>query len=117
MSYLKTLTNQDVIITPFGVNKGLSFIGRSVQSLSPYGVAVYGTASYGQEVILGDTLNQAFIDRFLAVNTPEEGFFNTVTEPTTGYFSTQYQKLVYGSIKQLYYSNWIVTGKQLKIYL
>ena len=110
MSYLKTLTNQDVIITPFGVNKGLSFIGRSVQSLSPYGGALYGTGVYGQEIILGDTLNQAYIDRFYARNTPEGGFFNTVTEPTTGYFSTEYQKLVYESVKQLYYSNFITSA-------
>jgi len=110
MGYLKTLTNQDVIITPFGVNKGLSFIGRSVQSLAPYGGAIYGIGVYGQEVILGDTLNQAYIDRFYAVNTPEGGFFNTVTEPTTGYFSTQYQKLVYDSVKQLYYSNFTTSA-------
>ena len=110
MSYLKTLTNQDVIITPFGVNKGLSFIGRSVQSLSPYGGAIYGTGVYGQEIILGDTLNQAYIDRFLAVNIPEGEFFDTITEPTTGYFSTQYQKLVYDSVKQLYYSNFTISS-------
>ena len=110
MGYLKTFTNQDLIITPFGVNKGLSFIGKSVQSLAPYGGAVYGTGVYGQEVILGDSLNQAYIDRFLAVNIPDGGFFNTITEPTTGYFSTQYQKLVYESIKQLYYSNFTTSA-------
>ena len=110
MSYLKTLTNLDLIITPFEVNKGLSFIGRSVQSLTPYGGAIYGTGVYGQEVILGDTLNKAYIDRFYARNTPEGDFFNTKTEPTTGYFSTQYQKLVYDSVKQLYYSNFTTSA-------
>ena len=110
MSYLKTLTNLDLIITPFGVNKGLSFIGRSVQSLSPYGGAIYGNNFYGQEIILGDSLNQAFIDRFYAVNIPEGEYFNTTTEPTTGYFSTQYQKLVYDSVKQLYYSNFTTSA-------
>lgn len=110
MNYLKTLTSTDFIVTPFEVNKGFSFIGRSIQSLSPYGGAIYGTGSYGQEVVLGDTLNQAYIDRFLAVNIPGGTFFDTATEPTTGYFSTQYQKLVYDSVKQLYYSNFTTSA-------
>jgi len=105
MSYLKTLKSTDVVITPFEVNKGFSFTGRRVVSLSPYGGAEYGTGSYGQEVVLGDTINRNYIDRFLAVNTTEDGFLNLGTEPVTGYFNTYYQKLVYNSVKQLYYSN------------
>ncbi len=109
MSYLKTLTSTDVIITPFEVNKGFSFTGRLVSSSAPYGGAIYGTGVYGQETILGDTINQNYIDRFLAVNTTEDSFINLGTEPTTGYFNTYYKKLVYNSVKQLYYSNFITS--------
>ena len=118
MSYLKTLNSTDVVITPFEVNKGFSFIGKSIASLVPYGEAVYGTGSYGQQIVLGNTINTNYIDRFLAVNTYSSNnsdFFNLDTEPTTGYFATYYQKLVFNSVKQLYYSNFITspTGDSL----
>lgn len=105
MSYLKTFTSTDVIITPFEVNKGFSFVGPFLASTEAYGGSTYGTGTYGGEIILGNTINQNYIDRFLAVNTTEEFFINLNTESTTGYFNTYYKKLVYNSIKQLYYSN------------
>ena len=33
--------------------------------------------------------------------------FNPTTDPTTGQVSTQYQRLIYNSIEQLYYSNYL----------
>jgi hypothetical protein len=82
MSAFKSLTSQDVIVTPLTVNKRFSFTGTaSVESLN-----------------IG-------IDRFIGVNIPDSIPFNPDLDPTTGRISTQYQRLVYDSIKQLYYSN------------
>jgi len=82
MSAFKSLTSQDVIITPLTVNKRFSFTGTaSIESLN------------------------VEIDRFIGVNIPESIPFNPTTDPTTGQISTQYQRLVYSSVKQLYYSN------------
>ena len=82
MSAFKSLTSQDVIVTPLTVNKRFSFTG---------------TASIESPNIE--------IDRFIGVNIPDSIPFNPDTDPTTGQISTQYQRLVYDSIKQLYYSN------------
>ena len=82
MSAFKSLTSQDVIVTPLTVNKRFSFTGTaSVESPN------------------------VEIDRFIGVNIPESIPFNPNTDSTTGQISTQYQRLVYNSIKQLYYSN------------
>lgn len=110
MSYLKPLNSTDVVITPFEVNKGFSFIGRLITSSAPYGGVNYGTGSYGAFTILGDTINQNSIDRFLAVDTTQDTFFDINTEPTTGYQTTYFQKLVFSSIKQLYYSNFTTSS-------
>ena len=45
------------------------------------------------------------IDRFIGLNT--SSLFNPLTDPLTGHVSIQYQRLVYNSIKQLYYSNFL----------
>jgi len=82
MSAFKSLTSQDVIVTPLVVNKRFSFTG---------------TASIESPNVE--------IDRFIGVNIPESVPFNPDTDPITGQISTQYQRLVYNSIKQLYYSN------------
>jgi hypothetical protein len=84
MSAFKSLTSQDVIITPFVVNKSFTFEGT----------ASFETASVG-------------IDRFIGVNIPNSDFFVSESDPTTGQISTQYQRDVYNSIKQLYYTNYI----------
>ena len=82
MSAFKSLTSQDVIVTPLTVNKRFSFTGTaSVESPN------------------------VEIDRFIGVNIPDSIPFNPDIDPTTGRISTQYQRLVYDSIKQLYYSN------------
>ena len=86
MSAFKSLTSQDVIITPFVVNKSFTF---------------EGSASFVN--------SNVFIERLLGKNIT--GSFNILTEPTTGttgsngYSSSYYQRNIYNSIKQLYYSN------------
>ena len=82
MSAFKSLTSQDVIVTPLTVNKRFSF--TTTASLESPNVE---------------------IDRFIGINIPDSIPFNPNTDPTTGEISTQYQRLVYSGIKQLYYSN------------
>jgi hypothetical protein len=69
-------------VTPLEVNKAFSFEGASALTASDVG-----------------------IDRFLGTNLTSS--FNPSTDPTTGQVSTQYQRLIYDSIQQLYYSNYL----------
>jgi hypothetical protein len=86
MSAFKSLTSQDVIITPFVVNKSFSFVG---------------SASLNEDNV--------FIERLIGKNIT--GSFEITTEPTTGttassgFSSSYYQRDIYNSVKQLYYSN------------
>jgi hypothetical protein len=82
MSAYKQLLASDVVITPFEVNKSFTFQGAAAL-----------------------TASNVSIDRFLGLNT--SSLFNTLTDPTTGQVSTRYQRLVYNSIKELYYSNYL----------
>ncbi len=79
MSVFKSLTTSDVIVTPFKVNKSFSFQGASALTASDAG-----------------------IDRFLGKNTPYIS-----GSDTTGQIKTQSQALIYDSINQLYYSNYL----------
>lgn len=78
----KQLLASDVIVTPFQVNKSFTFSGSD---------------------LIGSTVG---IDRFLGKNINSNPFISG-SNPTTGYISTQDQELVYNSIKQLYYSNYL----------
>lgn len=78
MAAYKQFLAQDLIVTPFEVNKGFSFF-------------------YSE---FGDSDVQ--IDRFIGTNADF-----TTNKTTTGTLSTEYQALVYSSIKQLYYSNFL----------
>jgi hypothetical protein len=86
MSAFKSLTSQDVIITPFVVNKSFSFVGSA--SLNA---------------------DDVFIERLIGTNIT--GTFEITTEPTTGttassgFTSSYYQRDIYNSVKQLYYTN------------
>jgi hypothetical protein len=82
MSAWKQFLASDIIVTPFTVNKNFDF---------PY--SQWATGSDGQ--LVG-------IDTFVGINV--NWFIN---QTTTGTLSTQYQALIYSSIKQLYYSNYI----------
>jgi hypothetical protein len=80
MNAYKQFLASDLIISPFEVNKSFTFQGANELTGSNVG-----------------------IDRFQGLVT--SSLFNPTTDPTTGQLSTQYQRLVYSSIKQLYYSN------------
>jgi hypothetical protein len=83
MGAYKSLTVQDVILSPFEVNKGFSFTGAA--------------ALTGSNVL---------IDRFFGKNIT--GSFDPGTDPITGQVSTgSYQRLIYSSAKHLYYSNFL----------
>jgi len=83
MSAYKQFLASDVIVTPFEVNKAFYFEG--------------GDALTGSNVS---------IDRFLGKNIESEIFISG-SNPSTGYISKQDQELVYNSIKELYYSNYL----------
>lgn len=80
MSIYKQFLAQDIIITPFKVNKNFLFTGSSSLTGSNVGI----------ERLIGTNLT---------------GSFN-LSDPTTG-TSNLYQRLLYNSIKTLYYSNFI----------
>jgi hypothetical protein len=96
MSAFKSLTSQDVIVVPFVVNKSFSFVG-SASLLEP----------------------NVFIERLQGTNITST--FISSTEPTTGttgsngYSSSYYQRDVYNSIKQLYYSNELPNPEGIRI--
>jgi len=79
MSVYKPFTTSDVVVTPFKVNKSFTFKGTSEFISSNVG-----------------------IDRFFGKNTPYISGSNI-----TGEISTQNKTLIYESVKQLYYSNFL----------
>lgn len=81
MGAYKQFLASDIIITPFEVSKGFSYKGNEL------------------------TGSDVGIDRYLGLST--SSLFNPNTDPTTGQVSTQYQRLVYSSIQELYYSNYL----------
>lgn len=81
MGAYKQFLSSDVIVTPFEVNKGFTFQGAAALTASNVG-----------------------IDRYLGKNL-QSNPFNLLSAPTTGQVTTQYQELVFNSVKQLYYGN------------
>lgn len=96
MSTFKSLTSQDVIVVPFLVNKSFTFIG---------------SASLVEDDV--------FIERIIGKNIT--GSFNILTELTTGttsssgFTSSYYQRDLYNSIKQLYYTNNLSNSEGIEI--
>lgn len=96
MSAFKSLTSQDVIVVPFVVNKSFTFEG-SASFIEP----------------------DVFIERLIGLNIT--GTFIPSNEPTTGttgsngYSSSYYQRDIYNSIKQLYYSNELPNPEGIRI--
>ena len=82
MNVFKQFNATDIVTTPFVVNKSFSFSGSNNFTGSDIG-----------------------IDTFVGT-TPSQSFINTASAATTGYITTQYQDLVFSSIRQLYYSNY-----------
>ena len=83
MSAYKQLLTSDIIVTPFEVNKEFTF--------------------YGGGSLVDPNVG---IDRLLGQNIVGT-LFNPLSDPTTGNLGTQYQRLVFNSIKELYYSNYL----------
>lgn len=81
MSAFKQLLASDIIVTPFEVNKGFTFRGAASLTGSDVG-----------------------IDRFLGQNI--QGLFS-LNESTTGNIGVEYRRLIYNSIKELYFSNYL----------
>lgn len=82
MGAYKQFLASDVVVTPFEVNKEFIF-NTSDELISTY---------VGINRLLGKNLTS---------------LFNPLSDPTTGQLGTQYQQLVYSSIKELYYSNYL----------
>jgi len=81
MSVYKSLTTSDVIVTPFKVNKSFSFQGASAITASNVG-----------------------IDRFIGTNITSS--FQSGSNPT-GQIASYNEQIIYDSIKQLYYTNFL----------
>jgi len=82
MSVFKQFLASDIIVSPLEVNKSFTFTGA--------------------DQLTGSSVS---IDRFLGTNLSGT-LFNPTTDPITGQVSTQYQRLIYSSIQELYYSNY-----------
>ena len=78
----KQLLTSDVIVTPFEVNKAFAFSGS------------------------GLTASTVGIDRFLGRNINSNPWISG-SNPSTGYITPRDPELVYDSIQQLYYSNYL----------
>ncbi len=83
MGVYKGFNAKDVVVTSFKTNKSFTFIGVSQLTGSNIG-----------------------IDRFIGKNSSPTN--NIFSEPVTGQISTIPERLVYDSIKQLYYSNFLL---------
>jgi hypothetical protein len=83
MSAYKQFLTSDIIVSPFEVNKSFTFVGAAALTSSNVG-----------------------IDRFLGTNI-NTTLFSPTSDPTTGQITPQYQRLVYNSVKELYYSNYL----------
>jgi hypothetical protein len=81
MSIFKPFITSDVIVSPFKVNKSFTFTGNEL------------------------TGSNVQIDRFLGKNITASLWVSGSNN--TGYITTQSSQLVYRSIKELYYSNYI----------
>ena len=80
MSVYKSLTTSDVIVTPFKANKDFSFTGEDF------------------------TASNIGIDRFIGTNITSS--FQSGSNPT-GQIASYNKQIIYNSIKQLYYSNYL----------
>jgi hypothetical protein len=81
MGAYKQFLASDITVIPFEVNKSFSFSGSQL------------------------TGSDVSIDRYLGKNL--SGLFNPLSDPTTGTIYPQYQRLIYDSVKELYYSNYL----------
>ena len=95
MGAFKQFLSSDVIVSPFEVNKSFKFTLTQ-------GGAYYGMAISGHDIYGGGSIWEENIERFKGV----KGNFLT-NRSTTGRFDGEYQVLIYDSIKELYYTNYL----------
>lgn len=81
MRVYKQFTTDEVISQPFVANKLFSITGNEI------------------------TGSNIGIDIFSGLNLSSSLLFSTSSDPTTGLIDTQYKRLVYNNIRELYYSN------------
>ena len=91
MSAFKQFLSKDIKLVPFTVNKQFSFENSEF---------------YADEDELYTYKQFVGIERFLGTNL-SGSLFETATDPTTGHSQSLYQRQVYDSVKELYYSNYI----------
>jgi hypothetical protein len=91
MSAFKQFLSKDIKLVPFTVNKQFSFENSEF---------------YADEDELYTYKQFVGIERFLGTNL-SGSLFETSTDPTTGHSQSLYQRQVYNSVKELYYSNYI----------
>ena len=91
MSTFKQFLSKDIKLVPFTVNKDFTF------NSSEFSSSVSDTGTYKEFV---------GIDRFFGTNLSGT-LFETATDPTTGAIDTQYQRQIYSSVRELYYSNFL----------
>ena len=91
MSAFKPFLAKDIKVVPFTVNKQFSFDNSEF---------------YADENELYTYKQFVGIERFLGTNL-SGSLFETATDPTTGHSQSLYQRQVYSSVKELYYSNYI----------
>jgi hypothetical protein len=85
MGAFKQFLAADITVVPFEVNKAFSYKGIEFDA------------------------SDVSINRFLGTNLSGT-LFNPNTDPTTGQTSIQYQRLVYSSVQELYYSNYLTSS-------
>ena len=91
MSAFKQFLSKDIKLVPFTVNKQFSFENSEF---------------YADENEYHTYKQFVGIERFLGTNL-SGSLFETATDPTTGHSQSLYQRQVYDSVKELYYSNYI----------
>lgn len=103
MAAFKQFLTSDVIVNPFEVNKGFTFIGGTFTTCL-YDIGIYEDCVYDLNVEESAAAGSDIyiIDRFLGLS----GSFE-YTQSKTGNTGDQYQTLIYDSVKELYYSNYL----------
>ena len=95
MSVFKQFLAKDIKLVPFTVNKQFIFDTSTYNTSS----ANYDTYKY-----------HVGIDRYIGKNL-SGSLFETSTGATTGEIDTRYQRQIYSSVKELYYSNFISSSR------
>ena len=94
MSAFKQFLAKDIKVVPFTVNKEFT---------------LNNSEFYTSSADAGTYKEYVGIDRFLGKNL-SGSVFEITTEPTTGTINTHYQRTIYNSVKELYYSNFLTSS-------